>query len=136
MTTGFYIFMGLNFVHGIALVVVFFMFLDNSTAIICLVVLSLAFYWFVQYIMRVRYSNRPIKISDKITITPYRQAAIWNTINGILALTVFIATVVYARTDDEISNFASISIILLMIGSILSLGILGTWISDRTHMNE
>ena len=136
MTTGFYIFMALNFIHGIALVVVFFLFLDNKTAIVCLVILSMAFYWFVQYIMRIRYSSRPIKITDKISISPYKQAMIWNWINGILALSVFVATVVYARTDDEISNFASISIILGMIGVILSLLILGTWIADRTQMNE
>ena len=99
-------------------------------------ILSFAFYWFVQYIMRIRYSNRPIKITDSITISPYKQATIWNTINAILAVSAFIATVIYARSDDEISNFASISIILLMIGAILSLLILATWIADRTQMNE
>lgn len=71
MTIGFWILLILNFIHGIGLTVVFFAYLSSTSAWIALFVLIFFFYDFVQYIVRVRYTTKVMKISDKISITPY-----------------------------------------------------------------
>ena len=96
MTTGFWVLLILNFIHGIALTVVFFAYLSSTSAWIALFVLIFFFYDFVQYIVRVRYTTKVLKVSDKISITPYQIGGIFNAINLSLSVGIMIAAVVWA----------------------------------------
>lgn len=136
MTTGFWILLIIAFIQSIALTVVIFAFMDSGAAWGLVFLLIFALYSFAQYVMRVRYSNRPIKISDSIKVTPYRQNQIWNTMNVILGVGVFVGSAIYARSDDTTSDFASASIVIAILFFMLGFLILARWISDRTRMND
>jgi len=72
MTIGFWILLIIAFIQSIALTVVIFAFMNSGAAWGLVFLLIFALFFFMQYVMRVRYSNRPIKISDSIKVTPYR----------------------------------------------------------------
>ena len=100
MTRGFWILMSLNFVQGIALTVVVFLYGSSEFAWSFVFLLTLGFYGFVQYIMTVTYSNTVMKVGTKVSISPYAQQQAWKWMNGILSILVFGAAVVYSRSDD------------------------------------
>ena len=96
MTKGFWILLTLNFIQGIALTVVFFAYLTLISAWIALSVLIFFFYVFVQYIVRVRYTTKVMKISDKIAITPYQISAAFNAINIGFSVLILIGALVWS----------------------------------------
>lgn len=136
MTTGFWIILILIFIQSVALTTVMFIFLDPSTAWGLCFFLIFCLYFFAQYVTRVKYSNRPIKVSEKVKITPYTQGKIWNFMNIFLGLGIFIGTAVYARSDDTTSDFASASIVIAIVLFMLAFLVLAKWIGDRTRINE
>ena len=71
MTTGFWILLIVCFVQCAALTAVIFIFLDSGSAWGLVFLIIFALYFFAQYVTRIKYSNRPLKISDKVKITPY-----------------------------------------------------------------
>lgn len=86
--------------------------------------------------LRIRYSSRPLKITDKIKITPYVQQRIWNTLNTILVLGIFIGTVIYVRSDDTTADYAAGSIVIGVLFIMIGFLILAKWIADRTRMKD
>lgn len=136
MTPGFWILLSVCLVQVIALTACIFIFLDSGAAWGLVFLLIFALYFFAQYVMRVRYSSRPLKITEKVKITGYQQQRVWNVMNIVIGLGVFIATIVYSRSDDTTSDYASQSITFGMVVFMLSFLVLATWISDRTRMKQ
>jgi len=136
MTTGFWILLIVCLVQSIGLTVVMFLYLSSGVAWGLVFILVFAIFFFFQYIMRVRYSNRPIKISDKVQITPYLQGRIFNVMNIVLGAGVFIGSAIYAVSDDTTSNFASASIVIAILFFMLTFLVLARWVSDRTRMDD
>ena len=124
------------FVQCIALTAVIFIFLDANSAWGLVFFLIFALYFFTQYVMRIRYSNRPLKITETVKVTTYQQQTIWNVLNVLLGLGVFIGTAVYVRTNDEWADFAGASIMIGIVFFMIAFLVLAKWISDRTRMND
>ena len=136
MTAGFWILTGLLLLQGIALTVAVFVYTDSATAWACLFALSFSAYAFIQYIMLVRYSNRPIKISESVKIPPHLQQYMWGIMNFLVACGVFIGTLVYVSQDDDISDFGAATTVAAILMTILLVGVIATWIRDRTRLSE
>lgn len=136
MTLGFYTLLIVNFVHSVALVAILFEFYDNTWAFVALLALSTFFYAFVQYFFRIRYSSRPIKISDKFTIPPYLQTQIWTVLNVVMALIFFTCGIIVAFTLEDATTFESFSVVALVVMVILTMLLIATWVADRTRMDE
>ena len=73
MTTGFWILLIVCFVQCVALTAVIFIFLDANSAWGLVFFLIFALYFFTQYVMRIRYSNRPLKITETVKVSAYLQ---------------------------------------------------------------
>ena len=73
MTTGFWILLVICFIQCVALTVVIFVFLESDFAWALVFFLLFTLYAFAQYVMRIKYSNRPLKISDKVKVSSYTQ---------------------------------------------------------------
>ena len=136
MTTGFWILLVICFIQCVALTVVIFVFLDSDFAWALVFFLMFTLYAFAQYIMRIKYSNRPLKISEKVKVSSYMQARIWNTLNIILGVGVFAGAIVFARSNDEWADYAAASIIIGIILLMLTFLTLARWIADRTRMKD
>ena len=136
MTTGFWILLILNFIHGIALTIVFFFYLSWTSAWIALFVLVFFFYDFVQYIVRVRYTTKVMKISDKVSITPYQISGVFNAINIVFSVLILIGALVWAKQNDEIAFFAAASLLIWILLFLLIIATLARWVADRTRMSE
>ena len=135
MTTGFWFLLVLNFIHGIALVVIMFVYLTQAAAVFSLCTLIFFFYVFVQYVVRIKYSTTVIKISKSFTISPYVLGRIWNAINLILGIGVIVAA--YFWTDSkDVADFEQVSFILAIFAGIMAVLTLATFVSDRTRMDE
>ena len=100
MTTGFWILLIVCFIQVVALTAVIFIFLDANSAWGLVFFLIFALYFFTQYVMRIRYSNRPLKITEKVKVSAYMQQTIWNRMNFGLGLGVWIGTAFYVRSND------------------------------------
>ena len=135
MTTGFWILLILNTIHSVALVVMLFAIVDENTAWVALGIFFLAFYALTQYVVRVKYSSRSIKISQNISFTPYKQKKIWNIINIIIATLLVIGTLYYINTHDELATFAGYSLVFGIFVLILLALTLATFVADRTRLD-
>ena len=136
MTTGFWMLMILNFLQGIALTICVFLYGSTGFAWGFVFILTLAFYGFFQYVMTVRYSNRPIKISEKVSISAYTQKKVWNWMNITIAAIVFIGAVAFASSDDTTSDFAAVTMVIGIVMLMLGFLVLATWVKDRTQMGD
>ena len=136
MTTGFWILLILNLIQGIALTVVFFAYLPTTSAYIALFALIFFFYDFVQYIVRVRYTTKVMKISDKISITPYQISGAFNAINIGFSVLILLGALVWAGQHDEIAFFATTSFLIWIVLLLLTVATLAKWVADRTRMSE
>ena len=74
-------------------------------AVFALCALIFFFYVFVQYVVRVKYSNTVIKISKTLAISPYVQSRIWNGINIVLGVGIVIGAYAYSESKDDFADF-------------------------------
>lgn len=135
MTTGFWILLALNAIHAIALIIIMFELVDETTAWLSLGVFLFAFYAFTQYVMRVKYSSRALKISQSVSFTPYMQKRMWSITNIVLAVALILGTLIYVGQNDELAAFLGYSMVIGIIVVILLVLTLATFIADRTRMD-
>lgn len=131
MTAGFWMLLFLNFLHGSGLIVILFEYLNKNAAWACIVGLVYCFYGLVQYIVRIRYSSRSVKIGTK-EISVYVQTRIWNAINIIFALAFFGGGTAFAFTSKNFSSYSAVSIMVGCLCLMLLTLTLAVWIKDRT----
>lgn len=136
MTTGFWVFLIINFIHCIGLVIVMYLYLSNALATTTLLVLGLLLIVFVQYVLRIKYSNKPLKITDKVKVASYTLERMWNIFNTLLFVGVMVGMIAYLRNHDEFADFLSITILFMMIIFVLALLTLATFVADRTRMDD
>lgn len=136
MTPGFWIILVLCVLQSATLTVVMFAFLDAKIAWGLVFVLFFTLFGFFQYSMRVKYSNRPIKITDSVKVTPYMQGRIFNVMNIVLGLGVFLGLSIFVINDDSTANFAAGSMMFGIIIIMLSFLLLAKWVADRTRMDD
>ena len=86
--------------------------------------------------MRIKYSNRPVKITDKVKVAPYVLNSIWNGMNIVLGLGAFFGSAFYAYSDDTIADFEAASIVTGIAFFMLTFLVLAQWIADRTRMSD
>lgn len=89
----------------------------------------------MQYVLLVKYSTKPIKISEKLTISPYMLGRMWYVMDIILAISVFVGTIIYVSQDDTISDFASASAVIAIALLILLVAVLAQVLKDRTMLD-
>lgn len=75
-------------------------------------------------------------ISEKISISPYMIKRTWFVMDIILALGVFIGTIIYVGSDDTISDFASASAVIAIALIILLFAVLAQLVKDRTQLDQ
>lgn len=136
MTTGFWLLLIINFLQGILLTIAIFVYQSSDVAWFCLFVLFFSGYAFVQYVLLVKYSTKPIKISEKLTISPYMLGRMWYVMDIILAISVFVGTIIYVSEDDTISDFASASAVIAIALLILLVAVLAQVLKDRTMLDQ
>ena len=77
-----------------------------------------------------------MKISDKISITPYQISGAFNAINIGFSVLILIGALVWAGQSDEIAIFATVSFLIWIVLLLLTVATLSRWVADRTRMNE
>jgi hypothetical protein len=135
MSAGFWLLLVLIFLHASGLIVILFEYLDRNAAWACIVGIVYCFYGFIQYIVRVRYSNRALKIGSK-EISVYVQSRIWNSINFIFALAFICGGAAFAFTRNNFSTYAAVSIVVACLVLMLFTATLALFVKDRTKMDE
>ena len=107
MSTGFKILLTLNIFHLGCLVVFMFIYLKRSSAISLLCILVFILYVLVQYVLRLTYKDKAMKISEKVSFPPHKLNRCWNITNIVLGLSVFITISAILRYSDNMySNVA------------------------------
>ena len=95
MTRRFYGLLVLNILHVIGLAYLLFIFYGKSNAIAALIICSLFGYIAIQYAVKVKGNNKPIKISQKIAISDYVMDSIFKYCNIVVFVGIILVVVIY-----------------------------------------
>mmetsp|Transcript_19871 Transcript_19871/g.24568 ORF Transcript_19871/g.24568 Transcript_19871/m.24568 type:complete len:477 (+) Transcript_19871:2061-3491(+) len=137
MTIGFKVLLALNSFHILCFVIFTFIYLERRLAIIILILLIFAIFGLTQYVLRFRYKDKVLKVSEKISFPPHKLNKCFNITNILLGIAVFVAAFIWVRySPNQYSDFASYTFIIWVMIGILFFASVARIIGDRTRMDE
>ena len=86
--------------------------------------------------MRVRYSSRPFKITDKVAVSSYTMGKVWNRVNFILLGGIIIVLLAFVFTSEDLADYVAGSSIQCCMMFIFTTLTIVTFIADRTRMKN
>ena len=96
-----------------------------------------AIFGLVQYVLRFRYKDKALKVSEKISCPPHTLNKCFNITNYVLGLCVFIGGSLWIRySPNKYSDFASMTFVIWIMIGLLFFASIARMIADRTRMDE
>ena len=136
LSIGFYVLLALNILHVIGLTVLLFHFYGASDALVALGIAFLLFYIGLQFTVKVKGNNKPIKINERVAISDYVMDQIWKYCNIIIVVVLFILLAIYEIRQEQTDPFQVFTYWTGVISIILAVLIVVTFLADNLDFEE
>jgi hypothetical protein len=126
----------LNLLHGFGLLALLVIFYGTNNAVTALIIIFVFGYIGLQYTQKVKGNNKPVKLSEKVTISDYMMDRIWKYCNYVLFVAIAVVVVYYEYSHPEFTVFQAFSIWCIVFFLALGVIFVAMFLADRADFEE